>query len=82
MLQRFKETLESMVLKDKQILAIRRILEGATSEESVKLLGNAIQSAGGMNTEPFLHYLGLLTPKAVAPLCTLLETWTLRNGGP
>ena len=72
MLRQFKETTESMVLKDKQIFAIRRILEGASSAESVKLLGNTIQSAGGVPTETIVHYLGLLTPKAVTPLCTLL----------
>jgi hypothetical protein len=72
MLQRFRETMESVALKDKQIFAIRRILEGATSAESVRLLGKAIQSAGGVPTETIVHYLEFLTPKAVAPLCTLL----------
>ena len=72
MLQRFKEAIESMVLKDKQIFAIRRILEGASSAESVKLLGKTIQSAAGVPTETILHYLDFLTPKAVDPLCTLL----------
>jgi hypothetical protein len=73
MLQRFKETIESIVLKDKQTFAIRRILEGATSAVSVKLLGKTIQSAGEVPTEMILHYLEFLTPKAVAPLCTLLR---------
>jgi hypothetical protein len=72
MLQRFKETLESIALKDKQIFAIRRILEGATNTESVKLLGKTIHSAEGVPTETIVHYLEFLTPKAVAPLCTLL----------
>ena len=73
MLQRFKETIESIGLKDKQIFAIRRILGGATSAESVKLLGKTIQSGAGVPTEAILRYMEFLTPQAVDPLCTLLR---------
>jgi len=72
-LQRFKETIESIGLKDKQVFAIRRILGGATSAESVKLLGKTIRSPGRVPTEMVLQYMQFLTPKAVGPLCTLLR---------
>ena len=72
MLKRFKETTESIALNDKQTSAIRRIMQGATSAESVELLVKTIRSAGEVPTEMILHYLEFLTPKAIAPLCTLL----------
>jgi len=45
-LKKFKGTMEDMVMKDKQIFAIRRILESATSQPSVKLLGKAMLGTG------------------------------------
>jgi len=72
MMQRLKDTIESIELKDKQMSAILRILESATTAESVELLGKTIQSPGEVPIESLLHYLEYLTPKAVTPLCTLL----------
>jgi hypothetical protein len=71
-LTRLKETMESMVLKDKQIFAFRRIFEASTNPESVKLLGKAIQNNGEGKSEPIISYLGFMTDKAVFPLCMLL----------
>jgi hypothetical protein len=71
-LKKFKGTMEDMVLKDKQIFAIRRILEGATSQPSVKLLGKAMLGNGETNFESILQYLPFLTDKAILPLCLLL----------
>jgi hypothetical protein len=71
-LKKFKGTMEDMVLKDKQIFAIRRILEGATSQPSVKLLGKAMLGNGETNSESILQYLPFLTDKAILPLCLLL----------
>jgi hypothetical protein len=71
-LKKVKETMESMVLKDKQIFAMYRILEAATNPQSVKLLGKLIQGNGEVDSGSFIQYLEFLTEKAVAPLCLLL----------
>jgi HEAT repeat protein len=72
-LKKLSETLESMVLKDKQIFAIRRILESAANPQSVKLLGKVMQGNGEVVSEPVIQYLQFMTDKAVTPLCLLLE---------
>jgi HEAT repeat protein len=71
-LKKIKETMESMVLKDKQIFAMRRILEAATNPQSVKLLGKLIQGSGEVDSGSFVQYLDFLTEKAIVPLCALL----------
>jgi HEAT repeat protein len=71
-LKKIKETMEAMVLKDKQIFAMRRILEAATNPQSVKLLGKLIQGNGEIDSGSFIQYLEFLTEKAIAPLCELL----------
>jgi len=71
-LKKFKGTMEDMVMKDKQIFAIRRILESATGPPSVKLLGKAMLGNGETNSESILQYLPFLTDKAILPLCLLL----------
>jgi hypothetical protein len=71
-LKKLSETLESMVLKDKQIFAIRRILESAANPQSVKLLAKAMQGNGEVVSEPVIQYLKFMTDKAVTPLCLLL----------
>jgi HEAT repeat protein len=71
-LKKIKETMEAMVLKDKQIFAMRRILEAATNPQSMKLLGKLIQGNGEIDSGSFIQYLEFLTEKAVAPLCELL----------
>jgi len=64
--------MESMVLKDKQIFAIRRILERSSSSRNIELLGKVMKRNGEGNSEPILQYLRFLTKQAVEPLCLLL----------
>ncbi|MGB9627854.1 MAG: HEAT repeat domain-containing protein [Thermodesulfobacteriota bacterium] len=71
-LRNLNETMESMVLKDKQIFAIQRILDASSSPQSVELLGKAMKSNGELNQDSILQYLTFLTKKAIDPLCTLL----------
>ena len=72
LLNSLNNTMESMVLKDKQIFAIRRILEKSSSSHHVELLGKAMKGNGEVHSEPILQYLQFLTKQAVEPLCLLL----------
>jgi hypothetical protein len=71
-LKRLNDTMESMVLKDKQIFAIRRIMDTFSGPHSIELLGEAIKGNGEVDSEAILQYLQLLTKKGVEPLCLLL----------
>src|SRR4030043_249330 len=71
-LKRLNDTMESMVLKDKQIFAIRRILDTFSGPHSIELLGEAMKGNGEGESEAILQYLRLLTKKGVEPLCLLL----------
>jgi len=71
-LGRLDDTMESMVLKDKQIFAIRRILEISSSARSIELIGKAMKNDGGVNSEYILRYLRHITKQAIDPLCHLL----------
>lgn len=71
-LKNLNETMESMVLKDKQIFAIQRILDASSSPQSVELLGKVMKSNGVANQDAILQYLSFLKKQAVDPLCTLL----------
>ncbi len=71
-LNSLKDTMESMVLKDKQIFAIRRILETSSAAKSIELLGKVIQGNGEMNSDSVLKYFSFLTNQAIHPLCALL----------
>ena len=71
-LDHLNETIESMVLKDKQIFAIRRILEGVSSPQTIEGLGKALKDHGEADSESILQFLKLLTKQAVDPLCLLL----------
>ena len=66
------ETMESIVLKDKQIFAIRRVLEGASHPKAVELLGKAMQGNGELPAESIVRYFPFLTKQAIQPLCVLL----------
>ena len=72
LLKTLSDTMESMVLKDKQIFAIRRILERSSSSRNIELLGKVMKRNGEGNSEPILQYLRFLTKQAVEPLCLLL----------
>ena len=66
------KSVESMVLKDKQIFALRRIFEISSSVQSVALLGKAMKGDGTVDKESVNQYLQLLTKQAIVPLCQLL----------
>ena len=71
LLKSFNDTMESMVLKDKQIFAIRRILEKSSSSHHIELLGKTMKGNGEVHSEPILQYLRFLTKQAIEPLCLL-----------
>jgi HEAT repeat protein len=71
-LQNLTDVMESMVLKDKQIFALRRIFEISSSGQSIALLGKAMKGNGAVDKEPIHQYLQLLTKQAIVPLCQLL----------
>ncbi|NWG03133.1 MAG: HEAT repeat domain-containing protein [Syntrophaceae bacterium] len=73
LLKTLSDTMETMVLKDKQIFAIQRILEKASSSHHVGLLGKVMKGNADVLSEPILHYLRFLTQQAVDPLCHLLN---------
>jgi hypothetical protein len=72
LLKSLNETMESIMMKDKQIFAIQRILENSSSPHSVELLGKAMKGNGEVKSEPILQYFQFLTKQAVEPLCLLL----------
>ena len=72
LLKSLSDTVDSMVLKDKQIFAIRRILEKSSSPQNIQLLGKAMRGDGEVNSEHILQYSRFLTKQAVEPLCLLL----------
>jgi len=71
-LKKLNDTMESMVLKDKQIFAIRRILDTFSGPRSIEALGEAMKGNGEVDSEAILQYLELLTKKGIEPLCLLL----------
>jgi len=72
LLNSLNQTLDSIMMKDKQIFAIQRILEKSSSPRSIELLGKAMKGNGEVRSEPISEYLRFLTKQAVEPLCLLL----------
>jgi hypothetical protein len=72
LLSSLDETMESIMMKDKQIFAIQRILENSSSPRSIELLGKAMKGNGEVHSESILEYLRFITKQAVGPLCLLL----------
>jgi hypothetical protein len=72
LLKSLSDTMESMVLKDKQIFATRRIIEKSSSPHNIELLGKAMKGNGEVPSEPILEYFRFLNQQAVEPLCLLL----------
>jgi HEAT repeat protein len=66
------DTMESMALKDKQIHAIRRIIETSSGSHFIELVGEAMKDNGEMDPEPIFQYFRLLPKQAIDPLCLLL----------
>ena len=81
-METLKDTIESIALKDKQIFAIRRILETLSNPHSVELLGKLMNDEEKTDPEPILQCLQLLTKQAIEPLSILLgklESWQWRK---
>lgn len=72
-LKNFYDTKASMPLKDKQILAIDRILEIPSLSPSVEILGNAMREKRSEASESIHQYLHFITKKGVSSLCNLLR---------
>jgi len=74
LLSSLNETMDSIMMKDRQIFAIQRILQNSSGPHSVGLLGKAMKGNGEAHSESdsILEYLRLLTMQAVEPLCLLL----------
>ena len=72
LLKSLNETMESIMMKDKQIFAIQRILEKTSSPHYIELLGKAMEEKGEGKAESILQYFRFLTNQAVEPLCLLL----------
>ena len=72
LLNSLNQTMDSIMMKDKQIFAIQRILENSSNPRSIELLGKAMKGNGEVPSESILEYLRLLTKQAVGPLCLLL----------
>jgi len=71
-LKNFNDAMESIALKDKQIFAIRRIVESYSHPRPIELLGKIIKSNGEEESELILQYFRFLTKQAAEPLCHLL----------
>ncbi len=72
LLNSLNQTMESMVLKDKQIFAIRRILEKSSSPNNIQLLGTVMKGDGEAHSEAVLKYFKFLNKQTIEPLCLLL----------
>ena len=72
-LKDLSDVVESIALKDKQIFAVRRILETSSGPPFVEFLGRAMGGDGEATSESILQYLQLLTERAIDPLCLMLE---------
>jgi len=72
LLKSLNDTMESMVLKDKQIFAIRRILEKSSNPHNIELVGKTMKGNGEVNSEAILQYFRFLNKQAIEPLCLLL----------
>jgi hypothetical protein len=71
-LQNLNDAMESIAMKDKQIFAIRRIVENFSSSRPIELLGKVMKGNGEVESELILQCFSLLTKQAVEPLCHLL----------
>jgi len=72
LLSSLNETMDSIMMKDKQIFAIQRILQNSSSPRSIELLGKVMKGNGEVHAETILEYFRFLTKQAVEPLCLLL----------
>jgi HEAT repeat protein len=72
-LKNLNDAMESIALKDKQIFAIRRIVDSFSDPHPIELLGKVMKDNGKEESDLIAQYFQLMTKKAVDPLCRLLE---------
>ncbi len=71
-LKNLSDTMESIALKDKQIFAVRRIIESISRPRAIELLVSAIKANGEKDSNAIQECLGLTTKNAIEPLCKKL----------
>jgi hypothetical protein len=71
-LKNLNDTMESIALKDKQIFAVRRIIESISGPRPIELLGKAIKGNGEKESDAIQECLRLTTKQAIEPLCKIL----------
>lgn len=71
-LKTLSNTMESIVLRDKQIFAIKRILDNPSKPHLVELLAKLLNE-NGINAETVIQYFGFVTQKATETLCLILK---------
>lgn len=72
-LKSLSNTMESIVLKDKQVFAIQRILGNPSKPSLIELLGKIINENTGISSDLIHQYLQFISNKAIEPLCLLLK---------
>src|SRR4030042_1250565 len=73
LLKSLNETMESIMMKEKQLFAIQRILQECSSPHYVELLGKAMKGNGEVKSEPILEYFQFFTKQAIELICVLLR---------
>ncbi len=71
-LKTLSNTMESIVLRDKQIFAIKRILDNPSKPHLIELLAKLLNE-NGINAETVIQYFGFVTQKATETLCLILK---------
>jgi hypothetical protein len=71
-LMNLRKIKDSITKEEKQILAIRRILETTSNPHFIDLVGMAMRSSEELDPKPILQYLHFLGKGAIGPLCRLL----------
>ncbi len=71
-LKTLSNTMESIVLRDKQIFAIKRILDNPSKPHLIELLAKLLNE-NVINAETVIQYFGFVTQKATETLCLILK---------
>ncbi len=71
-LKNLREILVSMALKDNQIYAINRILEGVGSSRMIELAAQTLKHEGFFDLNTGREFFNLLPKSAIEPLCNML----------
>lgn len=71
-LNALSNTMESIVLRDKQVFAIKRILDNPSKPHILELFTKVLNE-NGVSVESVSKYLGFVTEKAIEPLCLTIK---------